>query len=469
MIRSTPIALSLWVLASAVLAAETAEFTVDCSKTAGAIRPLHGGNCGPLQYGDLVDLSAYHREIRIPFTRLHDCHWPTPDVVDIHTIFPNFEADPEKPESYDFRRTDEYIQSVLGTGSKIVYRLGESIEHTQKKYHVHPPKDAAKWAAICCGIIRHYNEGWANGFRHGIQYWEIWNEPENQPAMWTGSDDDYFMLYETAAKTIKSRWPDLKVGGPSLGHSLDKKDGRFVPGKFFKAFLARIKERGLPIDFFSWHLYTDDPAECVARSKAVREILDEHGLQKAESHFNEWNYLPGKDWTPFTRRGQGELRERCLAEIGGAPGAAFDAAVLINLQDSPVDVANFYKNDNHGFAMFSPNGVPLKNFYAFKAFSMLLDTLRVEATGATASRAGILAGMNAARTELRILVSNFQERASIRLSTKNLPWDRARFELYLLDSAHNLERVREGLWDGGVNLSELFRPPSVTVLVITPR
>ena len=59
---------------------------------------------------------------------------------------------------------------------------------------MHPPADAAKWAAICVGIIRHYNEGWANGFHHGIRYWEIWNEPENRPAMWTGTDEDYLAL-----------------------------------------------------------------------------------------------------------------------------------------------------------------------------------------------------------------------------------------------------------------------------------
>ena len=41
-----------------------------------------------------------------------------------------------------------------------------------------PPRDPARWAAVCAGIVRHYNEGWAGGFRHDIRYWEIWNEPD---------------------------------------------------------------------------------------------------------------------------------------------------------------------------------------------------------------------------------------------------------------------------------------------------
>ena len=24
----------------------------------------------------------------------------------------------------------------------------------------------------------HHNEGWADGFNYGIEYWEIWNEPD---------------------------------------------------------------------------------------------------------------------------------------------------------------------------------------------------------------------------------------------------------------------------------------------------
>ena len=245
-----------------------AELRVDCSKVVGEIRPLNGVNSGPLGAGGLVDLSEYHRLAAFPLTRLHDCHWPNPDVVDIHVVFPDPKADPELPGSYDFDRTDEYVRSVLDAGSKVVYRLGESIEHTRTKAHVHPPADPAKWAAVCVGMIRHYNEGWAGGFRNDIRYWEVWNEPENRPAMWTGNDEDYLRLYEAAAKVIKARFPDLKVGGPALGDTGRILDGRFQPSPFLVKFLGRCRDRSLPLDFFSWHVYTADPAECVIRARA---------------------------------------------------------------------------------------------------------------------------------------------------------------------------------------------------------
>ena len=159
-------------LAAAAPASAAAELTVDCSRSEGTVRPLHGVNSGPIHAGEPLDLSAYHRELGVPLTRLHDCHWPNPDVVDIHVLFPDFKADPSRPESYDFSRTDDYLQAILNTGSGIVFRLGESIEHSKKKHHVHPAADAEKWAAVCLSIVRHYNDGWANGFHHKIRYWD---------------------------------------------------------------------------------------------------------------------------------------------------------------------------------------------------------------------------------------------------------------------------------------------------------
>ena len=448
------------------------ELRVDFSKVSGEIRPLHGGNCGPLQYGEITDLTAYHRELGIPFTRLHDCHWPNPDVVDIHAVFPDPAADPARPESYDFRRTDDYIQAVVNAGSRIVYRLGESIEHSRRKYHVHPPKDAEKWAAVCQGIIRHYNEGWAGGFRLGIPYWEIWNEPENRPAMWTGNDEDYFRLYEVTAKAIKSRWPDLKVGGPSVGHTGRVKDGRLEPGEFLLRFLERCRERALPLDFLSWHLYTDDPSECRVRARGIRDLLDRAGFTRAESHFNEWNYLPGNDWAPMTAGGRPEARERFYDQIGGAPGAAFAACVLLNLQDAPVDVANYYMFDNHGFGLFTFHGVPRKSFHAMKAFRRLLDTpLRAEAAGALPDRLAVGAGLHREKTSAGILVGNLRfEGRPLRVRVTGLPWGGATaFDLSVVDAARSLEVVRSGaLPAGGLDLSAELKAPAVGLLRLRP-
>ncbi len=175
---------------------------------------------------ETTNLSRHWRELKVPITRLHDCEWPLPDVVDMHAVFPRPDADPQDPASYQFQLTDAYLQAIVDSGAEIVYRFGESIEHSAHKQYVHPPADCDRWSAACLGIIRHYNEGWADGFHHNIRYWEIWNEPENRPSMWSGSDDDYYRLYGTAAKAIKSQFPDLQVGGPAVGATGEVVDDR---------------------------------------------------------------------------------------------------------------------------------------------------------------------------------------------------------------------------------------------------
>lgn len=427
------------------------EVIVDCSRARGPARALHGVNCGPLQQGGTLDLSALHRRLDIPLSRLHDCHWPNPDVVDIHVVFPEFGADPTRPGSYDFSRTDDYIAAILETGSGIVYRLGESIEHSKRKYHVHPPPDMKKWATICLGVIRHYNEGWAHGFRHGIQYWEIWNEPENRPAMWTGSDEEYFRLYEATSSAIKDRYPSLKVGGPSLGDTGKVTEKGFEAGEFLLRFLGYCRSHDLPLDFFSWHLYSSDPHEYVTRARGLRRVLDEQGFEETELHLNEWNYLPGDDWTPITLAGQGRPREEFFARVGGAEGAAFAASVLLLLQDSPVDVANYYTGNTQGFGLFSTHGVPRKTFHAFEAFSTWLETpLRIDCQASSRRGLTVGASMDRGRSEVRVLLScRGETRAALRLGFENLPWGGdTRSVVRVVDASRSLETVRTGTLDG---------------------
>jgi xylan 1,4-beta-xylosidase len=445
------------------LVLSAAELEVDCAKQVGPIRPLHGGNGGVLNDGGLTDLSKYFREAKIPLMRLHDCHWPNPDVVDMHVVFPNPKADPADPKSYDFRRTDEYVAAIRATGAKIVYRLGESIEHTKAKYHVHPPADFQRWAEACVGIASHYRD---------IEYWEIWNEPENRPAMWSGTDEDYLQLYEVTAKALKAKFGHLKVGGPSLGHTGKIVEGKFEPSEFMIKFLEYCRSKSLPLDFFSWHLYSDDPAECMIRAKGIREALDRFGFAKTELHFNEWNYLPNKDWKPVILEGQGEARKKFNEQMTGPASAAFAASVLINLQDTPVDQANYFRADNGGFGLFAPDGTPNKPYFAFKAFAMLLETpVRLETRGNDVAKLSLLAGINEHKNTVGILISNFKSADEVvDLSISGIKWAPvSECHVYMLDSRHDLARVRSQHLRGDVLKLRLeMKAPSVCFIRLMP-
>jgi len=448
----------LLMLAAAAWAADPVRLTVDCSKRLGPVRPLHGVNSGPLDDGGLLDLSRFHREAAFPLTRLHDVHWPNADVVDLHVVFPNPDADPQRPGSYDFAATDDYLRATLATGTKLVYRLGESIEHGPRKRHVHPPRDPEKWAAACVGIIRHYNEGWADGFRHDIRYWEIWNEPDNRPNCWTGSDENYFRLYSTTSRLIKQRWPELKVGGPAVGNTGEMVDGRLRPSPFVSAFLERCRRDRLPLDFFSWHIYTCDSGQVAAQAVEVRRMLDESGFRRTESHLNEWNYLPDNDWTPVTLAGQGERRQLFYDRVGGAEGAAFTAATLLRLQDAPLDAASYFNAASNGFGLFTPAGVPKKSYQAFRAFKMLLDAGRRVEVSATPLAA--CAAVDESGEAVTLVVSNdTAAEVPAEFVVNGFPWaSPVTLDVWVLDMVHDLEHASQAA----------LRPDERTIARILP-
>ncbi len=447
------------------------EFRMDCSQRMGRIRPLHGVNNGPVNQGETIDLSAYYRQAGFPLVRLHDSEWPNPDIVDIHAVFPDMNADPEKVESYDFQRTDDYIQAIVNSGAGIVYRLGESIEHTRRKYRVHPPTNIDQWAQVCLGIIRHYNEGWANGFRHNIRYWEIWNEPENRPTMWTGTDEQYFQLYVTTSRKIKNAFPDLKIGGPSIGFVGEMEGDTLKATEFLKKFLKTCKEQKAPLDFFSWHTYSEDPFVYSKKARAIRYLLHEYGLEKAEIHLNEWNYLPGNTWQPMVQPGQGIERRKWYDRMGGAEGAAFTACVLCDLQDSPVDVANYYNGDSSPFGLFDRYGVPKKTYYTMKAFQIVLETPnRLGISGWTNQQGILLAGTNPDVNQWTIMISCFENQShDVRITLSNLPEGGPfRWRSFLIDAQHDLEPIRTGvLTQNGIHAGT-FQGPFVLLLRLEP-
>ena len=150
--------------------------SVDFAKKLGKMKPMHAVNNGPVyKFAEdqrVTNIDAF-REAGIPYARTHDASFYSDyggeHTVDVVAIFPDFTKDPNDPASYDFTLTDEYMKVMIFAGVEPFYRLGNKIEHWPKKYGTLPPPDFKKWAVICEHIIRHYTEGWADGFRYDMK------------------------------------------------------------------------------------------------------------------------------------------------------------------------------------------------------------------------------------------------------------------------------------------------------------
>lgn len=344
------------------------------NESRGKIKPLHAINnmpTVPCDWGN--DFFGKLREAKVPYSRLHDTggYFGGAHYVDIPNVFPCFDADENDPASYDFAFTDALLSEMCANGIKPYYRLGVSIENHQyiKPYHIFPPKDYEKWARICEHVILHYNEGWANGFRMGIEYWEIWNEPDNQPdikdnVMWKGSMEDYFRLYEVTATHLKNKFPHLKIGGyGSCGfYAINSVDVSSIANsssrteyfiEFFVNFIEYIRDRKLPLDFFSWHSYAGI-SDMAQFAEFPRKALDDAGYTSCEIHLNEWN--PG-----FHLRGTAEDAANVMTN-------------MIVMQNAPVDMLMYYDANvmSPYCGLFNPidHGV-FNTYYSFYIFGQL--------------------------------------------------------------------------------------------------
>ena len=440
---------------------------VDFAKSLGKIRPLNGVVNGPFVISYHMDNTVrLYREAGFPSVRLESCNWPSSSVLDTHSIFPLFHADPDDPRNYIFDLADQYMEPIVKNGSQIIFRLGNGIEYPTT-FYTRPPQDYQKWAKICINIIRHYNEGWANGFLYNIKRFEIWNEANDNdgvgPTFWEGTYEQYLDLYRVAATAIKAHDPSLKVGGPVTSN--------IHKNQLVRPFLAYCRDRKLPLDFISWHCYDSSPQTVVRHAAVARALLNEYGFKKAENYCTEWRpMLIDDNEIDLTKNRPGSSRRDAFVKNRNHEAAAFAASALMLMQDSPMDIACFYSADNTpGWSMFDEWGLPSKVYFVFKAFNHLLQTPNRAAVEGTpgGDAVTLCAGTDDGLNNAGLLLSNFRGKHSqLTITLKNLPLTgKLHVERYLVDEKHEFERVGDESLDPTNPLLSVTMPPATVCLV----
>ena len=401
----------------------------DLSQEGKPFKLLNATNGGPWHkrhvYDQVRSNFADYKAARIPYTRNHDSAFGNRFAHDINYIFPNFDADPYDPASYDFACTDEQILVALDADTKTFFRLGQSIEHEVRKHFTIPPKDFKKWAVICEHIIRHYTEGWADGFQHDMPYWEIWNEPDldadDSPnkRTWGGTMLQFFDLYEITAKHLKTCFPHLKIGGPALAWN----------EQWAEEFLMEMQKRNVPIDFFSWHIYCTEPKWMVEKAERIQALMEKYGYGDAENHLNEWNYVKG--WT--------DEFQYTINAIHSIKGGMFLLSCICAAQDSPIDMLMYYDTRPSGF-----NGVfdyysyaPLKGYYAMYWYGKFYDMAREIPSTNKIENIYSLCGVDEKGKVLSIL-GHYSDDDNAENKTVSLDFGKkGKYEIYLLDDTHD--------------------------------
>ena len=423
--------LSLMCAAARAAGAEPVCVTVLGDDAQGLVKPVNGVGQPPMIGAPTsFDLMHYLKEAGIPYARLHDVGGPYGGLryVDIPNLFRDFAADETRPENYSFAYTDALMKALVDNGVEPFFRLGVTIDNPVTAgypgYFLDPPKDFAKWARVCEHVIRHYTEGWADGFRMKVSYWEIWNEPDNESdpsrnPMWNGSFSEYVRFYGVVASHLKAKFPHLKIGGyGSCGFYAGVGAARAAAGnssprlEYFvdcaTNFLTAVRSNGWPLDFFSYHSYSK-PSEALRQVRFADRLLTSYGFtrQRTERIFNEW--------LPYAGR----------KNLGTAKSAAAIAAMLVGLQNGPCDLACIY-DARCGIGDYSPLFNPLtyeprKAYQAFRAFHALRMRGHAVRVAVSADRANLhVAAAADAKGAAVLLVNDGDEPLSVEVKAPGL-------------------------------------------------
>ncbi len=258
-----------------------------------------------------------------------------------------------------------FMPSAMASGGKTVFWW---------KGNVTPPKDYAKWEALIKNLTEHFTE------RYGEEevktwYFEVWNEP-NLDGFWAGTQDEYFKLYASAAKAIKSVNRDYRVGGPATAGAA------WIPET-----LAFCHKYNVPIDFASTHSYgvnqgfldefgntgtvlSKDPMAVSSDVLNSRSQIKNSASQNIELHYTEWSssYTPSDPMHDSYHQAAYILEK--LKQVGNAANSMSYWVFTDIFEEAGPRFTPFHG----GFGLLNTQGINKSAFYSYQFLNKLGDT-----------------------------------------------------------------------------------------------
>lgn len=349
-----------------------------------------GGIPGPTpQHPDFPDMTPLWRDAGITLVRSFDWLSRLDTRNSPQSLFPDWDADPTDPASYDFAATDHWVDSVHAIGADVLFTIASAIPSNKL-----PALDTQKYGVVVEHVVRHYAQGWADGPTTPVRRFEFGDQVDFGLLHFAGPPEAFYAMYEAFCAAVARVDDTLWIGGPSLAFPLNP-DAPFREG-----FLDFVRERGLPLHFFSFLAFTDatrDPRDFDYTARQVRSVLDERGFGATELVLSYWNYLA----IPSNHAPSAEK-------------AAFFAAASIHLLDTPLDHALFFRADSgqdphYGFrdpaGLHDADGAPDERATAFALTGRAMTGERLAVSGGDG--AGFVATASRDGDRVRVLVANF--------------------------------------------------------------
>ncbi|MDF1697665.1 MAG: hypothetical protein P1U56_17600 [Saprospiraceae bacterium] len=309
-------------------------------------KPLFGVNAGPgafwpdtegPSYG-FKDVTQQYQDIGVNIIRVSDFF----GAGDMMNYFPYDGSgdipDPIDPKNYYWAETDKQVAKIKDGDFDIHLRLGQSWRNMAswapykgmplEGYQLNPDNPVNFWPNIAqiskevqpqlfIEFLDHFLKQWDLSANKKIHV-EFWNEPNIQSINtvpsdvsphisdeeflnttftnyeWDGTPLEFYQLFETCAKAIKNRYPNIKIGGPAIWNPLGgegpiDKDNPFpFNQRWIKLFFDYVQANEVPMDFICWNVYSDHPEDYEKNYVHIQEHLDRIGYTETQQMITEY-------------------------------------------------------------------------------------------------------------------------------------------------------------------------------------
>jgi xylan 1,4-beta-xylosidase len=259
-----------------------------------------------------------------------------------------------------------FMPSALASGKQTIFWW---------KGNVTPPKDYKKWEDLIRNLTQHWTE------RYGAEevktwYFEVWNEPNLTPAFWTGTQEEYFKLYEYSARAIKSVNADYKVGGPATAGA------GWVPET-----IEFCTKNNVPLDFISTHTYgvkqgfldeygttgtilSKDESSVSGDVLNSRKQIANSAKPNLELHYTEWSssYTPADPIHDSYHSAAYILQK--LKQVGNAPTSMSYWVFTDIFEESAPRFTPFHG----GFGLLNTQGIKKPAYFSYSFLNQLGTT-----------------------------------------------------------------------------------------------
>jgi len=280
--------------------------------------------------------------------------------------------------SFDFSKIDQAVDNLLRLHLKPFMELScmpTAFASTKAaicyyKFYSSPPKDWALWYNLIKALIAHLRD------RYGREellswYFEVWNEPDI--SFWTGTQAEYFKLYDLAARAVKEVDRAFRIGGPATART-----------NWIDEFLQHVQTPsadfgldGARCDFISTHAYPSDLefldsaiGEVQLQNSNIMKTLFTEVRKKVDAAFGpgfpvicgEWNSSAGPyalnhdecNNAPYIAKTMVELSEVCQGSL------------YWNISDIYEEGGFHFPPYHGGYGLVTVNDVKKSSFHAFQ-------------------------------------------------------------------------------------------------------